>query len=157
MVNIIMGLRLVLYIVGIKGWLSLYLLIMMAPLVRRYIKILTGLMGGININESFKKFIVLLVVIVIGGVMLEWGYVLSFIMFTNGVLGTVLMGVYVFVLLGARLWVTLLSYTLLGNYVSDNYKVLGLGVLPLIMFFVKMCGSFLLMWIVIVYAIFNVL
>jgi hypothetical protein len=157
MVNMVIGLGLVLYMVGVKGWLSLYLLMIMIPLVGRYVKILSRIMGGINLNESIKKLLTLLVILILRRVILERRYVIAFIVFTNGILGTVLMGVYVFVLLRVGLWAIVLTYAMLGNYIGDNYKILGLRVLPLIIFFVKVCGSFLLMWLVIVYAMYNVL
>jgi hypothetical protein len=71
MVNLIIRLRLVLFMVNVKGWLSLFLLIMMIPLMRGYMRMLTGLMGGIHINESVKKLITLLTVIMLGGIVLE--------------------------------------------------------------------------------------
>lgn len=130
---------------------------MIMPLVRGYIKILSRLMGGININESAKKVFTLLVVSVLGGIIMELIYVLCFMVFTSRVLGTVLMGVYVFLLVGLGMWIILFSYVVLGNYVADNYKIVGLGVLPLVVFFVKVCGSFMVIWLVMIYAIFNML
>merc|ERR1719220_2441888 len=51
------------------------------PLMRGYIRILTRLMGGIHINESVKKLMTLGAVIILGGIILEWGYVSAFIYF----------------------------------------------------------------------------
>lgn len=99
-VNLIIGLGLVLYLVNVKGWLSLFLLIMMMPLMGGYMRMLTGLMGGIHINESVKKLMVLLVTVILGGVVLEMGYVTSFMYFFGRVTGTVVLGVYVFVMIG---------------------------------------------------------
>lgn len=156
-VNMVIRLGLVLYIVRVKGWLSLYLLMIMIPLVGRYMKILTGLIGRLFLNESLKKLLTLLVVMVLGGPVLEFGYIICFMIFTNGVLGAVLMGVYVFVLVGVRMWAVLMIYVWLGNYIIDSYKILGLGILPLIIFFVKVCGNYILIWMVIIYAMFNIL
>jgi len=118
---------------------------------------LTGIMRGISVNESSKKFLALLTVMILGGIVLDLIYVLSFMVFTGGVLGTVLMRVYVFVLIGVGMWIILATYVSLRICIADNYKVLGLGILPLIIFFVKVCGSYILIWFVIIYAIFNVL
>jgi len=73
----------------------------MIPLVRRYIKILTGLMGRLFVNESLKKLLTLLIVMVLRRLVLEFGYIMCFMVFINRVLGAVLMGIYVFVLIGA--------------------------------------------------------
>lgn len=73
----------------------------MIPLVRRYMKILTGLIGGLFVNESLKKLLTLLVVMVLGRLVLDFGYIMCFMIFTSRVLGAVLMGVYIFVLIGA--------------------------------------------------------
>lgn len=71
----------------------------MMPLVGGYIKMLSGLMGGISVNESMKKILTLLVVMVLRRVLLDFIYFIVFTVFTNRILRTVLMGVYVFVLL----------------------------------------------------------
>lgn len=65
---------------------------------------LTGMIGGIHINESLKKVMVLLVVVMLGRVVLEWGYVTAFIYFCGGVTGTVVLGVYVFLMLRSGMW-----------------------------------------------------
>merc|ERR1719220_2935810 len=127
------------------------------PLMRRYIRILTGLMGGIPINESVKKLITLRAVILLGGIVLEWRYVSAFIYFFGRVTRAVVLGVYVFIMIRIGMWVVIWSYVLLGNFIRDNYKILGLRILPLVVFFVKVCGSYVLLWIVIVYSIYNLL
>lgn len=63
-------------------------------------RILTRLIGGIHINESVKKVMVLLVVVILGRVILEIGYVTAFIYFFGRVTGTVVLGVYVFMMIG---------------------------------------------------------
>merc|ERR1719220_1983656 len=70
------------------------------PLIRGYIRMLTGLIGGIHINESVKKLITLRAVVILGGIILEWGYVSAFIYFFGGVTGTVVLRVYVFMIIG---------------------------------------------------------
>lgn len=99
MVNLIIRLGLVLFLVNVKGWLSLFLLMMMIPLIRGYIRMLTGLMRGIHINESVKKVMVLRAVIILGGIILEWGYVSAFIYFFGGVTRAVVLRVYVFMMI----------------------------------------------------------
>lgn len=157
MVNLIIGLRLVLFLVNVKGWLSLFLLMMIIPLMRGYIRMLTRLIGGIHINESVKKLITLRAVVILGGIILEWRYVSAFMYFFGRVTGAVVLGVYVFIIIGIGMWVVIWSYVLLGSFIRDNYKILGLGVLPLVVFFVKVCGSYVLLWIVIVYSMYNLL
>jgi len=129
----------------------------MMPLMGGYIRMLNRIMGGININESIKKRLVLVVVIMLGRVILEWGYITAFTYFFGGVTGAVIIGVYVFITIGVRLWVLLGRYVILGNFIGDNYKILGLGVLPLLIFFVKVCGSYMLLWIVMIYSMYNIL
>lgn len=81
----------------------------------------------------------------------------AFMYFFGGVTGTVVLGVYVFLMLSSRIWVILWSYTVLRNFIRDNYKLLRVRVLPLVVFFVKVCRSYILLWIVIVYAMYNML
>jgi hypothetical protein len=115
------------------------------------------MMRRIYINESLKKIMVLIFVMSVGRVIVEWGYVTVFIFFMMRVLGTVILGVYVFVTISSRLWLWLMPYTILGVLIQDNYKMLGVRILPLLVFFVKICGSYLLMWVVIIYAMYNLL
>jgi len=70
-VNLIIRLGLVLYLVNVKGWLSMILLMIIMPLIGRYIRMLTRLIGGIHINESIKKLLVLLTVVMLRGIVLE--------------------------------------------------------------------------------------
>lgn len=118
---------------------------MMAPVVGGYLKMLNGVMGGININESIKKLAVLVCVLLLGGAVLELGYIIAFLYFSGGVVRAVLLGVYVFVLMGVGMWIIIINYTALGGFISDNYKLLGIGILPLTVFFVKVCGNILIM------------
>merc|ERR1719220_315622 len=73
------------------------------PLIRGYMRILTGLMGGVHINESVKKLITLRAVVMLGGIILEWRYVSAFIYFFGGVTRTVVLGVYVFMIIRIRI------------------------------------------------------
>merc|ERR1719220_2532009 len=70
------------------------------PLIRGYMRILNGLMGGIHINESVKKLVTLRAVVMLGGIILEWRYVSAFIYFFRRVTGTVALRVYVFIMIG---------------------------------------------------------
>merc|ERR1719220_1124434 len=98
------------------------------PLIRGYIRILTRLMGGIHINESIKKLITLGVVIMLGGIILEWRYVSAFMYFFGRVTRAVVLRVYVFIIIRVGMWVVIWSYVLLGNFIRDNYKILRLRV-----------------------------
>jgi len=60
-------------------------------------------------------------------------------------------------MIGIGMWLVIWSYVLLGNFIGDNYKILRLGILPLIVFFVKVCRSYVLLWMVIVYSMYNLL
>merc|ERR1719220_574557 len=127
------------------------------PLMGGYMRILTGLIGGIHINESGKKLITLRAIVMLGRIILEWRYVSAFIYFFGRVTRTVVLGVYVFIIIGIGMWVVIWSYVLLGNFIRDNYKILRLGILPLVVFFVKVCRSYVLLWMVIVYSMYNLL
>merc|ERR1719220_1943545 len=77
------------------------------PLIGGYIRMLTGLMGRIHINESVKKLMTLRAVVILGGVILEWGYVSAFIYFFGRVTRAVVLGVYVFIIIGIGIWVVI--------------------------------------------------
>lgn len=143
--NLIIGLGLVLFLVNVKRWLSLFLLMIMIPLIRRYMRILTRLMGGIHINESVKKLMVLGTVMTLGRIMLEWGYVSAFMYFFGRVTRAVVLRVYVFIIIRVGMWVMIWTYVILGNFIRDNYKILRIRILPLVVFFVKICRSYVLL------------
>lgn len=75
-------------------------MIIVAPIVGGYLRMLSGLMGGMRINESIKKVMVLGLLITMGIYVNEMMYVMSFIYIVSGVLRGVLCGVYVFLTLG---------------------------------------------------------
>merc|ERR1719454_1234754 len=77
------------------------------PLIRGYMRMLTGLIGGIHINESVKKLITLRAVVVLGGIVLEWRYVSAFMYFFRGVTRTVVLRVYVFIMIGVGMWIVI--------------------------------------------------
>merc|ERR1719220_1747836 len=77
------------------------------PLIRGYMRMLTRLMGRIHINESVKKLITLRAVVMLGGIILEWRYVSAFIYFFRRVTRAVVLGVYVFMIIGIRIWVVI--------------------------------------------------
>merc|ERR1719220_1123605 len=70
------------------------------PLIRGYIRILTGLIGRIHINESVKKLVTLRAIVMLRGIILEWRYVSAFMYFFGRVTRTVVLGVYVFIIIG---------------------------------------------------------
>jgi hypothetical protein len=71
MVNIMIRLGLVLYIVNVKRWLSVLLLIIIIPLLGGYVRMLNRMMRRIYINESLKKIMVLIFVMSVGRVIVE--------------------------------------------------------------------------------------
>lgn len=125
--------------------MSVLVMVIVMPLVRGYMRILSGLMGGLNINETLKKAVTLLFVMAMGVYLNEILYLGSFIYMTGGVLGGVMCGLYVFLALGARFWAILLLYIMPNASINDNYRMLTLGILPLIAFFVKICRYYLVL------------
>lgn len=75
----------------------------MFPLVGRYLRIMSGIMRGIYINESVKKIVTLMLVAGMGMYMNELMYLGGFIYIAGGVIGRMLCGVYVFLLVGSRI------------------------------------------------------
>jgi hypothetical protein len=106
---------------------------------------LNRLIRRLGINESLKKVVVLMAIMILRVFFNELLYVLGFILMSNGIMGRVLCGVYVFMCLSMRLWMILLSYLLPNIGINENYRLLTLGVMPLLAFFVKVCGSWLVL------------
>lgn len=100
-------------------------------------RMLSGVMRRLVLNEVPKKLCVILVIILVGLVMWELSYVLCFIMLRRGILGSILCGVYVFLAVMNRMWCVLWSYLLLNVAILSSYRVLVIGILPMLAFFVK--------------------
>lgn len=75
-------------------------MVMMIPLVGGYLRILSGKIRGLSINETTKKVVLLLLLAMIGIYINEALYIGSFMYMMCGVLGGVLCGLYVFLTIG---------------------------------------------------------
>lgn len=132
--------------------MSVLVLMIIFPIVGRYLRMMSGIMGGMYINESIKKMVTLILIAGIGMYISEIIYFGGFMYMAGGIIGRMLCGVYVFLLISTGMWSLLVAYLLPNVGINDNYRILTIRVLPLIAFFVKVCGFFTVMWLVIVNA-----
>lgn len=67
------------------------------------------------------------------------------------------LGVYVYVIISAGVFVLLLGYFISLSLVNVGYKVLILRLLPLPVFFVKICGGIFLIYYILMFSYCNFL
>lgn len=75
----------------------------------------------------------------------------------SGLMSVIGLRVYVYVVMSVRLPLLLIGYFFSMNFVNVGYKVLILGVLPLPVFFVKVCGNVMVLYYIILFGYLNFL
>lgn len=135
---------------------SILLYIVIWPMVLVYIRWVTKIVPAFKANEGFKKGAVLcflLICMFSGWHML---YVIG-VGIVNGLLRIIGLGVYVYVMLSLGVYYILVMYVVSLNAVNFRYKALVMGLLPLPVFFIKVCCNSVLLYYVIIYSYFNFL
>lgn len=101
--NLLMGVGIVLIMIAMNRYLSLWIIVMMMPMLGMYIRMISRLQRRLIVLESIKKGIVLFCVVTVGMMCVEFLYVLGYIIVVNGIIGMIYIRTYVFVIIGARM------------------------------------------------------
>jgi len=75
----------------------------------------------------------------------------------SGILSVVRLGVYVYVILSTGVILILVLYMVNISFVNVNYKLILLRLLPLPVFFVKMCGMLMVLYYIMLFSYVNFL
>lgn len=142
-------LRVLRYLGGVNRTFAVMLYIILWPFILTYINWIDKIVPGIKLNESIKKAVVLIFVLIICNVSLFWLYLFS-LTTAKGFVSVVPLGVYVFVSICSRLWIVLIIYVMIRLWINVNYKIILLRLLPIPVFFVKVCYNWILMYIVMI-------
>jgi hypothetical protein len=106
---------------------------------------------GIKLGEVYKKVIVLVLLIAIVFVVIRICYVVILSLNIYGMISVVRLRVYIWFIIGFGFTLLMMSY-LSGNFfIEINWKVLVIRVIPLPVFFIKVMGSWLLLYVIILY------
>jgi len=148
-VFVCVGLGVLRYLGGVNGTFAVMLYIILWPFILTYIRWMEKMVSRIKLNESIKKMIVLCFVLTVCGVSFIWLYLFT-LTATKGFLSVVPLRVYVFVILCSGLWIFLIVYVVMRLWLNINYKIILLRLLPIPVFFVKICNNWILMYVVII-------
>lgn len=150
------GLGLVSMLRTINGIRSIVLYMVLWPMILVYLRWATKILSAFKLNEGMKKGFVL--IFLMCTMIFRWHllYVMG-VAIVSGLLSLVGLGVYVYVIISTRLSVVLLGYFINLSFVNIGYKVLVLRLLPLPVFFVKVCGGILLLYYVLIFSYCNFL
>jgi len=142
---VIVGLGIVIVIGGLNGYGSVIILCLIWPFITVYVGWIGMMIGRLKINESLKKILVFRVAISMLIFNLSWLYIFALGYFV-GMVAVSPLRVYAFVMLTLGFAFVLVLYLIFGWFINLNYKILIIGLLPLPVFFVKMCGMYLIMY-----------
>jgi len=150
-VIVIIGIGICLIMGSSNGWVGLLILVMMWPIFNRYMEWVSMWINGVKIGETFKKLIVILLVmrLIFLSVALAYTFVLAIRVY--GMSSVIALRVYRWLILGSRITILIIIYVLGNCMIELNWKVLVMGILPLPVFFIKIMGRWLVLYVVIYY------
>jgi len=152
-VIVIVGIGICLIMGGRNGWVSLLMIVIIWPMFHGYIEWISMWISGVKLRETYKKLMV--IVLMISLILITVG-VLYFVLLSVGVYGmssVIALGVYLWVMLRCGMVILMGSY-LIGNMLIElNWKILVVGVLPLPVFFIKLIGRWMILYVVMYYGI----
>lgn len=149
-------LRLVSMIGQMNGVRSVLLYMVIWPLALTYIGWVAKMVPALKVNEGTKKGLILRLLIVVIRVGWHLFYIFGVAVLSR-ILSVVRLGVYIYVMLSVRVMLMLILYMLNINFVNMNYKLILLRLLPLPIFFVKMCGRLVILYYIILFGYINFL
>lgn len=155
-VMVIIGIGICLMIRSRNGWVSVLMMVIIWPLFFGYMEWISIWINGVKIGETWKKSIVLLLVIRFVVISVRILYVVVIGIYAYGIVSVVALGVYSWVILGVRITSLLITYVLRRLMIELNWKILVIGVLPLPVFFMKIMWSWMILYVVIYYGILTI-
>lgn len=150
------GLGLISMLGGYNGVGSVLLYLILWPLLTTYLLWIVKLLQTLKVNESLKKRVVLIFILTsISG--FWWVMYVFRVRILSGLSSIMRLGVYVFVMLAIRVCSLLAIYVVLGFFVNLNYKLMILGLLPIPVFFVKICRNWIVIYYIMMFSYINIM
>jgi len=152
-VIVMIGVGICLIMGSSNGWVRLLILVMMWPIFSRYMEWISIWINGVKIRETFKKGMVILLVMRLVFLSVALAYVFVLAIGVYGMPSVIALRVYGWLILGGRITILIIIYVVRNFVIELNWKVLVIGVLPLPVFFIKVIGRWLVLYVVIYYRI----
>lgn len=150
---VMIGIGICLVIGSGNGWVSILMIVMIWPLFLGYMEWISMWISGVKIGETWKKFIVLILVMRLTMISVSVLYVFVIGTHAYGIVSVVALRVYSWIILGVGIVLLLTVYVFGGVIIELNWKILVMGVLPLPVFFMKVMWSWIVLYVVIYYGI----
>lgn len=152
-VIVIIGIGICLLMGSRNGWVSLIIMVIMWPMFVRYIEWIVIWVSGLKIGETWKKIIV--IVLIISLILINVGllYVVVLSIGVYGISSVVALRVYGWLILGGGMIMLIIMYLSRNVVIELNWKILVMGVLPLPAFFIKIIRSWMVLYVVMYYRI----
>jgi len=150
-IMVMIGIGMCLIIGSGNGWVGLLILVIIWPMFSRYIEWVSIWINGVKIGETFKKAMVVLLIIglVLLSVILAYVFVLAVGVYRMP--SVIALGVYGWLMLGGGITILIIIYVLRNFMIELNWKVLVIRILPLPVFFIKIIGRWLVLYVVMYY------
>lgn len=156
-VMVIVGIGILMIIGGANGWVSVLIMIMIWPMFAGYMEWMSIWMAGLKLGESYKKVILLLLLISFSIMVVGLSYVFVIVMAPYRVLGVISLGVYVWIMVGCGMAIMILSYAFFNLTIEVNWKILVLRLIPLPALFLKQIGVWVVIYVVMYYGMLNLI
>lgn len=140
----------------INGIGSVLLYMVIWPLMLTYMGWMRKIVPALKINEGVKKGLILGFLMVTIRVRWYILYILGVVVL-SGILSVVRLRVYIYIILSVRVILILVLYIINMNFVNVNYKLILLRLLPLPVFFVKICGRLVVLYYIMLFSYVNFL
>jgi len=150
-VMVIIGIGMCLIMGSSNGWVGLLILVIIWPIFSGYIEWISIWISRVKLGETFKKTMVILLIIrlILLSVTLAYVFVLAIRVYRMS--SVVALRVYGWLMLGGGITILIIIYVVRNFMIELNWKVLVIRILPLPVFFIKIIGRWLVLYVVMYY------
>jgi len=150
-VMVMIGIGMCLIMGSSNRWVGLLILVMIWPIFSGYMEWISIWINRVKIRETFKKIMVILLIIRLVLLSVALAYVFVLAIGVYGISSVIALRVYRWLILGGGITILIIIYVV-GNFMIElNWKMLVIGILPLPVFFIKIIGRWLLLYVVMYY------
>jgi len=148
---VMIGIGICLIIGSSNGWVGLLILVIMWPMFSGYMEWVSIWISGVKIGETFKKVIVIVLIMRLVFLSVMLAYVCVMVIRVYGMSSVIALGVYRWLMLRGGMTILIILYVVRNFIIELNWKILVIGVLPLPVFFIKVIRGWIVLYVVIYY------
>jgi len=152
-VMVIIGIGMCLIMGSSNGWVGLLMLVIIWPIFSGYIEWISIWINRVKLRETFKKMMVILLMIRLILLSVNLAYVFVLTIGVYRISSVVALRVYGWLILGGRITILIIIYVIRNFMIELNWKILVIGILPLPVFFMKIIRRWLVLYVVMYYRI----